>query len=70
VLVPYSSERVAKIKTIDGRRWHQGERYWTVPRTEGTLAHLLTLFAGEPVEMDPSLRSVKVSDTSQTSGER
>lgn len=69
VLVPYSTERVAKIKTVAGRRWHQGERCWTVPRTDGMLAHLLTLFAGEPVEMDPSLRPVKVSGTSQASSE-
>ena len=31
-----------------------------MPRAEGTLAHLLTLFAGEPVEIEPSLRAVGV----------
>ena len=69
VFFPYSAECVAKIKTVAGRRWHQEERYWTVPHTDGTLRHLLALLAGKPVEMDPSLRPVKVSDTSQTSGE-
>lgn len=58
MLVPFSPERVAKIKTIAGRRWHQGERFWTVPRTAGTLVHLLTLFAGEPVKVDPALGAV------------
>lgn len=56
VLLPYSAERVAKIKTILGRRWHQSEKCWTLPHTDGTLNHVLTLFAGEPVEVDPSLR--------------
>jgi integrase len=41
VLVPYSPERVAKIKLVAGRRWHPKEKYWTVPRTDGTVASLL-----------------------------
>ncbi|WP_447861609.1 integron integrase [Nitrospira calida] len=56
VLVPYPPERVAKIKTVAGRWWHPKEKYWTVPDTDGTLRQLLTLFAGEPVEVDPPLR--------------
>lgn len=60
VLLPYSPDRIAKIKGIKNRRWHAEGRYWTVPRAEGTLAHLLTLFAGEPVEIEPSLRAVGV----------
>ncbi len=43
VLLPYSSERVAKIKTVIGRRWHQGEKCWTIPRTDETLTRLLAL---------------------------
>lgn len=49
VIVPYDPQRVARIKTIPGRRWHPQGKYWTVPDTEETLAYLLTLFAGEPV---------------------
>lgn len=60
VLFPYSSERVAKIKTVIGRRWHQGEKCWTIPRTDETLTRLLALFAGEPIEIEPSLRPVQV----------
>jgi hypothetical protein len=58
VLLPYSPERVAKIKLVAGRRWDSKERYWTVPHTDGTLASLLALFAGEPVKVDPSLHPV------------
>jgi hypothetical protein len=38
VLVPYSPERVAKIKTVAGRRRHQNEKYWTVPHTDEAFA--------------------------------
>ena len=43
VLLPSSPERVEKIKAVAGRRWHPEGRYWTVPHTEETLAHLLAL---------------------------
>jgi hypothetical protein len=56
VQLPYSPDHVAKIKTVVGRRWHQQEKHWTVPHTNGAITHLLALFAGEPTEVDPSLR--------------
>jgi len=59
VVVPYDPGRVAKIKTFIGRRWHPKDKYWTVPHTESAIAQLLTLFAGEPVTVDPSLRPVE-----------
>jgi len=62
VLLPYTPERVAKIKAVAGRRWHHDENYWTVPRTDGVLASLLALFAGEPVEVEPSLRPARAPD--------
>jgi len=62
VLLPYTPERVAKIKTVVGRRWHHKEKYWTVPHTDGALAHLLALLVGDPVEVDPSLRPPSVLD--------
>lgn len=62
VHVPYSPDHVAKIKTVVGRRWHQQEKHWTVPRTDGTIAQVLALFLGEPVEVDSALRSVRPLD--------
>lgn len=62
VLVPYSTERVAKIKTVAGRRWHPKKKYWTVPQTNAAIAQLLALFAGEPIEVETSLRPVKDTD--------
>jgi hypothetical protein len=62
VVLPYHPDRIAKIKTVAGRRWPPKERYWTVPRPEEALAALLALLAGEPVEMDPSLRPMRTPD--------
>ncbi|MCA1957772.1 MAG: integron integrase [Nitrospira sp.] len=59
VLLPYSAKRLAKIKTIRGRRWHQSEKCWTVPHTDNMLEHVLALFSGEQVKIDPSLRPAK-----------
>ena len=50
---------MAKIRTVAGRHWNQKEKYWTVPHTDGVLAHLLNLFAGEAVEVDPLLHIVR-----------
>jgi hypothetical protein len=69
VQLPYSPDHVAKIKTVAGRRWHPKEKYWTVAHTNGVLAHLLALLAGEPVEVEPSLRPANVSGTRQISHE-
>lgn len=62
VLLPYTPECVDKIKTVAGRRWHQEERCWTVLHTDGTLRQLLTLFANEPVELEPCLPPVQGRD--------
>jgi len=62
VVVPYDPERVAKIKTVGGRRWYPKEKYWTVPHTEMALAELLALFAGEPIEVEPSLCPARDTD--------
>lgn len=68
VRVPYSPDRVAKIKTVVGRRWHQQDKHWTVPQTNGAITHLLALFAGEPTEVDPSLRPAKVTHCGTPAG--
>lgn len=56
VHLPYSPERLAKIKTVAGRRWDTSGKYWTVPREEGMLDRLRSLFAGEGLELDETLR--------------
>ncbi len=56
VRFPYSPERVAKIKTIEGRRWHHPEKYWSVPDKDGMLERLGALFPAE-AEEKPSAHS-------------
>lgn len=41
----YSASRVEKIKTVEGRRWHAPEKYWTVPDAPEMPARLQALFA-------------------------
>jgi integrase/recombinase XerD len=62
VSMSYSPQRVAKMKTIAGRRWHPGEKCWTVPSSEGTIAALRFLFAGEAMEIDRALGSPSAQD--------
>jgi len=52
VVLPYSPERVAKMKTVPGRSWHGAEKYWSVP--EGAASQLRTLFADDVIEFASS----------------
>lgn len=54
VRLPYTPERVDKIRTIPGRHWDAEAKSWTVPRR--ALDRLMELFKGETVDLDPSLR--------------
>jgi integrase/recombinase XerD len=55
VIFPYSSERVAKIKTVPGRQWQADKKHWTVPDTAGMIEQLQALFQDESVTVDPAL---------------
>ena len=55
VHLPYSPERVEKIKTVAGRRWHIQEKHWTVPHDDKAVERLLQLFSGEQVLVAPGL---------------
>lgn len=48
VLFPYSPERVAKIKTIPGRLWHQRDKCWSVPDGPDMRSRLEELFHEAP----------------------
>ena len=66
-MLSYSPDRIAKIKGVNGRRWHVEGRYWTVPRTDEAVSHLLTLFAGETVDVETSLRVATGQNPGHTS---
>ena len=50
---PYSPEYIAKIKILEGYRWHPEEKCWTVPCSE--LERLLSTFDGERIVIDPAV---------------
>ena len=56
VHLPYTPERVAKIRSLSGRRWNPAEKFWTIPDSAENMERLHALFAGENVEFDPSLQ--------------
>jgi len=57
---PYDPTLVAKIKTIEGRRWNPLEKYWTVPITHGIIDVLTKTFAPEPLVVNSALKPAMV----------
>jgi site-specific recombinase XerC len=41
VRLPYSPERVNKIKTVPGRQWEPRSQCWSVPASSGMVEHLI-----------------------------
>ncbi len=55
ITFPYDPGHVAKIKAVEGSRWHPKERYWSIPHSDGILEKILSVFAGQQIEIDPLL---------------
>ncbi|MFI5345163.1 MAG: integron integrase [Elusimicrobiota bacterium] len=68
VRLPYTPERVAKIKTVDDRRWHGPEKYWSVPDGENAQARLTALFQGDRIEFQPALRQAPAAPSTPQGG--
>lgn len=43
----YSPERVNRIRTISGRKWHNNKKYWTIPLHAETIKKLFIVFEDE-----------------------
>jgi len=52
----YNPVLVEKIKTIEGRRWHPEEKYWSFPNTDGTFGKIRQVFKDEEIYIDPALQ--------------
>lgn len=50
VHLPYSPERVDKIRTLPNRTWDPTNKVWRLPHTPQTLQHLQMLFSNDPIE--------------------
>jgi site-specific recombinase XerD len=53
---PYNPDYIAKVKALEGYRWHPEGRYWSVPYSEDVIARILSIFSGENIEIDPFLQ--------------
>ncbi len=53
VSFPYDPLLVTKVKTINGRKWHPVEKYWSFPNTDETLEKILKVFGDENIQIDP-----------------
>ena len=53
----YDPSIIAKIKTIEGRRWHPVEKHWIFPNRNGVLEKILKVFEDEVVHLDPTLKT-------------
>jgi integrase/recombinase XerD len=49
VQFPYTPERVSAIKKVPGRKWHAGDKSWSVPDQRKTLELLRSCFSGDRV---------------------
>lgn len=58
VVFSYNPEYVAKIKTVNAHRWHPEEKYWSFPYSKPVLKEILSSFAGEQIDIDPSLQTL------------
>jgi len=52
----YDPKFVAKVKTIEGHRWHPDKKYWIFPNSNGTLEKILKAFEGEEIHIDTALQ--------------
>jgi hypothetical protein len=56
VSFPYDPVLVARVKTIDSRRWHPAEKHWSFPNKNGTLEKILKVFEGDEIHLDSALK--------------
>ena len=61
----YDPLLVAKIKTIEGRRWHPAEKHWIFPNRDDILDKILKVFGDKEVQIDPALKTANsiINDT-------
>ncbi len=69
VSFPYDPQLVEKVKTIEGRKWHKDEKYWSFPYSNGTLEKIIEVFKGEELHIDPALLTKNISLPLRREGE-
>ena len=61
VCFAYHPDNVARIKSVDGRRWHPAEKCWSIPHTEKAVAQLRIQFSASPPATFPPARAAPKS---------
>ena len=56
VTFSYDPKFVAKVKTIEGHRWHPDKKYWSFPHSEHILKKILSVFKNEDIHLDSTLQ--------------
>jgi len=52
----YNKDYVAKIKTINGYKWHPEGKCWSFPESDGIVEKLTSMFGEENITIDPTLQ--------------
>jgi hypothetical protein len=68
VHIPYNSRFVAKIKAVEGRRWHPADKHWSFPDKEDILEKILGVFDGEKVNGELALQTNLPKTSSRDDG--
>lgn len=55
VSFPYNQSCVAKVKTIEGRKWDSEKKQWVFPDSDVILQKIIQIFDNDEVKFDPSL---------------
>jgi integron integrase len=55
VTFPYNREVVARLRTVKTRKWHPDGKYWSFENSKLVLAEVLSVLAGDELDIDPSL---------------
>jgi len=66
VAFSYDPEYITRIKRVKAHRWHPEEKYWSFPYSKQVLMEILSAFAREELDIDPSLQTL----VSQNQGEK
>jgi len=56
VTFSYDPKFVAKVKSIEGHRWHPDKKYWSFPYSQEILRKILSVFKGENIDLDSTLQ--------------
>jgi integrase len=68
VSFPYSSEIVARIRTIKTRRWHPDEKYWSFQHSPAALREILSALAGETLHIHEQTLQSAVREAARVAG--